>query len=85
VPKPDYILDVKNMPQPPEEGGDQQSPKGLAGRKWLSISFQCCSTYGRIYMQPDGSAYSGFCPKCGQPVRARVGAGGTSCRFFTVD
>lgn len=84
MPKPDYILDLENLPQPPAEGKDQP-PKGPVGRKWLSISFRCCNTYGRIYMQPGGSAYSGFCPKCGKPVRANVGPGGTNCRFFTAD
>ncbi|MFG0257338.1 MAG: hypothetical protein ACF8GE_05490 [Phycisphaerales bacterium JB043] len=58
------------------------STSGLAQRPWLSVYFQCCHVYTRIYRSADGTAYSGACPRCGNRVRARVGPGGTTQRFF---
>lgn len=51
-------------------------------RAFLGIWFECCHTYGRLYKNKMGTAYTGRCPKCLRPVTVRVGEGGTNRRFF---
>ena len=51
-------------------------------RPFIGILFECCRAYGRIYKTAKGDAYAGHCPRCARPFRAKVGAGGTSQRFF---
>jgi len=64
-------------------GGGGNSRKGAAiGRPWLSVWFNCCQTYARIYRNREKTAYEGRCPRCGCDVRARIGPGGTSRRTF---
>ncbi|MEM8873978.1 MAG: hypothetical protein AAGD32_06935 [Planctomycetota bacterium] len=55
-----------------------------SSRPFLSIRFDCCQTYSRIYLTKDGKRYAGHCPKCAKPVSIRVGPGGTDCRTFSV-
>ncbi|MEM9915248.1 MAG: hypothetical protein AAF911_09815 [Planctomycetota bacterium] len=76
---PDYILDLSSQPAVPPVAGSGES---LRGRPWLSIQWKCCQTYSRIYRNRKGDAYEGRCPKCGAPVKAKIGAGGVSTRFF---
>jgi len=52
-------------------------------RKYLGIMFNCCNVYNRIYINKEGTAYTGFCPKCRRKVSIKVGEGGTDNRFFT--
>jgi hypothetical protein len=58
------------------------STRSIDRRPWLSVYFQCCHVYTRIYRNPQGTAYNGACPRCGKRINARVGAGGTTQRFF---
>jgi len=51
-------------------------------RKYLGIKFNCCNVYNRVYINKDGTAYTGFCPKCFRKVNIKVGEGGTDNRFF---
>ncbi len=51
-------------------------------RKWLSVWFNCCKVYDRMYLNDAGTRYAGRCPSCGARVGARVGEGGTSRRMF---
>ena len=53
-------------------------------RPYLSVHFACCGVYQRVYRSPDGTAYSGRCPRCAVPVRFVVGQGGTAARSFVV-
>lgn len=55
------------------------------GRAYLSVLFNCCKLYQRVYRAPDGQAYAGRCPRCGRTVRFPIGPGGTSERFFVVE
>jgi hypothetical protein len=88
---PDYILDIKGLsqkgaPATPANATDQPSnAAALAGRPWLAIQWKCCSTYSRVYRNAAGDAYEGRCPRCSKAVRAKVGEGGTSSRFFEAD
>ncbi len=68
--------------QAPDHAGGSGERENSAQRPWLSVWFRCCHVYARIYRVRDGSAYSGRCPKCGAEVRALIGGGGTSRRFF---
>jgi len=52
------------------------------GRAFLGIHFECCGVYARIYLNKKGSAYVGWCPKCTKKLEIKVGAEGTSTRFF---
>ncbi len=53
-------------------------------RKFLSVMFECCNVYARIYVNKDNTAYVGYCPKCYKRVNIPIGPGGTSCRSFRV-
>ena len=53
-------------------------------RPYLGIHFACCDVYARIYVNREGTAYHGNCPRCARRLEILVGPGGTSSRFFTV-
>ncbi len=61
---------------------DQTTPPAR-GRKFLGIHFECCNVYRRIYINKDGNAYEGHCPKCYRPVKVLIGPDGSSSRFFS--
>lgn len=76
---PDYILDIAGLSPQNNPATDDKS---LRGRPWLSIKWKCCQSYSRVYRNRKGDAYEGRCPKCGSPVKAMIGQGGVSARFF---
>jgi hypothetical protein len=51
-------------------------------RPHLSVKFDCCGTYARVYQTADGRRYAGHCPKCARPVNVKIGPGGSNCRFL---
>ena len=61
---------------------DTSGSNGSA-RRFLGIQFACCGVYARVYVNREGAAYEGRCPRCGKPVNVRIGPGGTDSRFFT--
>lgn len=65
---------------------DGPAPAGSASAKrraFLGIHFRCCGVYARIYLNREGSAYQGRCPRCLRIVTIRVAPDGLSERFFT--
>lgn len=60
----------------------QSEEKNTPKNNYLGIMFNCCSVYGRIYKNKEGTAYVGRCPRCMRSLRIKVGEGGTNTRFF---
>ena len=74
------MLDVISDPHPNPEESDL--PEQKRQRKFIGVKFNCCGIYIRVYINKEGTAYEGRCPKCFRPVKFRVGDGGTDRRFF---
>jgi hypothetical protein len=86
--KPDYILEIG----PGDDGSSENTPETAqaraaegqpCNRPYISVLFECCGVYQRIYRNRLGDAYQGHCPKCLKPASVKIGPGGTSSRFFT--
>ncbi|MCZ6834879.1 MAG: hypothetical protein O7G85_03820 [Planctomycetota bacterium] len=80
MPPEDY-LDIDGL-RNFQQSDISESKTKKRGKKFLSIWFQCCHTYGRINRNKAGSMYAGHCPRCGARVQAMIGPGGTSQRMF---
>jgi hypothetical protein len=65
----------KPTPDPPRHNAK-------APRPYISIYFECCGVYARIYRQPEKMVYYGHCPRCLRTVTVRVGPEGTRARLF---
>ncbi|NQU76542.1 MAG: hypothetical protein HQ546_09550 [Planctomycetes bacterium] len=74
----DYILDV-NGAADPHKGPTEANAKR---RPFISVYFECCNVYQRIYRNAAGTAYVGWCPKCSRKVTATIGPDGVDARFF---
>jgi hypothetical protein len=74
----DYKLEISSLSQ------DETSDQSRAPRPFLSVLFECCGVYQRIYRDSKHASYTGRCPRCGTPVTFRVGTSGTSARLFRV-
>ena len=74
----DYQLDISSLT--PSESADQSADT----RPYLSVMFECCNVYQRVYRKPDDTAYNARCPRCGRTATFPVGTSGTANRFFRV-
>jgi len=54
----------------------------VQGGRFLGVHFECCDVYSRVYPNREQTAYIGNCPRCAKRVEFRIGAEGTSSRFF---
>ena len=67
-----------------EPAASAPSERPAQARRFLGIQFACCGVYARIYVNKEGTAYVGNCPKCTKRVELKIGPGGSESRFFTV-
>jgi len=75
----DYILEIGGQTV---RNGQEAEVGASSGRPFISVQFDCCQVYSRVYKNREGTAYVGWCPKCARKVTVKVGAGGVNCRFF---
>ena len=54
-------------------------------RPFLSVHFNCCNVYLRVYRDLDKKGYTGRCPRCSRTIYFRIGEGGTDKRSFVVE
>ena len=52
-------------------------------RPYIGVHFKCCHVYTRIYLNRQGNAFEGHCPKCGARARVRARPGASKSRFWT--
>lgn len=67
-------LDLSSEPPESERPGS---------RRFIGIMFACCKVYARIYVNREGTAYIGYCPRCSKRVKLTIGPGGSDQRIFT--
>lgn len=68
--------------QPPLAGGPNAALGTARGRPWIGVRFVCAGKYVRVFRSGDGAGYLARCPTCARTMWFRVGAEGTSERFF---
>ena len=80
----DLSSDPNHAVRPPAVGSsaETQAASQADRKKYVGVRFHCCGLYVRVYVNKEGTAYEGRCPKCAKPVRLRIGEGGTNNRFF---
>ncbi|MDX9856746.1 MAG: hypothetical protein RBT76_03040 [candidate division Zixibacteria bacterium] len=54
-----------------------------AGRPFIGMHFKCCNVYTRLYLNKAGTAFVGYCPRCGRKkAEVKVSPAGSTSRFF---
>jgi hypothetical protein len=77
----DYRLDLTGR----QGASDAIAPGAAPHRPFLSVLFNCCRAYVRVYRSADAAYYNARCPKCGKSIRFAVGDGGSPARSFVVE
>lgn len=54
-------------------------------RPHINVHFKCCNVYTCIYLNRQGTAFFGHCPRCTRPLTIKVGPGGSKSRFWTAE
>ena len=56
-------------------------------KDFIGVTFKCCNVYSRIYINEQGTAFEGTCPRCYKKrvVVKIVENGGTESRFFEAE
>jgi hypothetical protein len=49
------------------------------------MKFECCNAYARIYLNHDGTAFTGHCPKCAKSVTIKVSEHGSKRKFWSTE
>jgi hypothetical protein len=74
---------AKDEEEPPVKDGKADS-KGKP-RPHINMYFKCCNVYAYIYLNHEGTAFAGNCPRCARPVRIKAGRGGSRSKFWTAE
>ena len=53
-------------------------------RPFVGVTWDCCHVYSRVYLNRRGTAYVGWCPKCGKRIQMNLSPTGSNSRFFNV-
>lgn len=54
-------------------------------REFVGVTFKCCNVYSRIYINKNGTAFVGWCPRCAKKVEVKISADGSDSRFFEAE
>lgn len=62
---------------------NKNTPDTVQRRPYIGIHFKCCNVYTRVYLNRDGTAYLGHCPRCTARITVNVSPTGKRSRFWT--
>ena len=56
-------------------------------KEFIGVTFKCCNVYARIYLNAEGTAFEGICPRCyRKKITIKVvEEGGSKSRFFEAE
>jgi len=63
----------------------EPKPDAKQTRPFIGILFKCCNVYSRVYLNHEGTAYAGHCPKCAAKLIVKAGPGGSKQRFWSAE
>ena len=70
--------------EPNSRSGDNTKRDGSGQkRRFLGVRFDCCRTYGRVYINHQQTAFVGHCPRCGKQVHFKISPDGVDAQFFS--